>query len=60
MYKHAFFIVGFLVFLCGVSAEDWPQWRGPSGNATSSESGLPIRWSAGVPPALFQDRVGYV
>lgn len=25
--------------------EDWPQWRGPSGNAVSSETDLPVRWS---------------
>lgn len=38
----------FLVFLLlpGLEAEDWPQWRGPSGNGISSESGLPIKWSA--------------
>ena len=22
----------------------WPQWRGPSGQGTSSESGLPVEW----------------
>ena len=26
-------------------ADDWPQWRGVSGNGVSSETGLPIRWS---------------
>jgi outer membrane protein assembly factor BamB len=26
-------------------AENWPRWRGPSGNAVSSETPLPIRWS---------------
>ena len=25
--------------------EDWPQWRGSSGNGVSSETGLPTRWS---------------
>jgi outer membrane protein assembly factor BamB len=29
-----------------VSADDWPQWRGPHGNGTSTEKGLPERWSA--------------
>lgn len=28
------------------AAEDWPRWRGPQGNAVSSESGLPLEWSA--------------
>jgi len=28
-------------------AGDWPQWRGPSGNGISEESGLPVRWGTG-------------
>ena len=28
------------------SAADWPGWRGPAGNGTSPETGLPVRWSA--------------
>ncbi len=27
-------------------AENWPRWRGPAGNAVSSESPLPTRWSS--------------
>lgn len=27
-------------------AEDWPAWRGPRGDGTSAETGLPVRWSA--------------
>lgn len=27
-------------------AENWPRWRGPNGNAVSSETSLPLRWSA--------------
>jgi outer membrane protein assembly factor BamB len=30
-----------------VTAQNWPQWRGPSGAAVSSESPLPTKWSAG-------------
>ncbi len=26
-------------------AEDWPQWRGPRGDGTSLEKGLPTRWN---------------
>ncbi|MCA9039085.1 MAG: PQQ-like beta-propeller repeat protein [Planctomycetaceae bacterium] len=26
-------------------AENWPQWRGPSGNSHSSETNLPTKWS---------------
>jgi outer membrane protein assembly factor BamB len=28
------------------AAEDWPAWRGPRGNSTSLESGLPVAWNA--------------
>jgi outer membrane protein assembly factor BamB len=27
------------------AGEDWPQWRGPSGNGISSETDLPTTWS---------------
>ena len=26
-------------------ADDWPQWRGPNGDGTSGERGLPAKWS---------------
>src|SRR5688500_20289110 len=26
-------------------AADWPQWRGPNFNGSSSEKGLPSKWS---------------
>ena len=29
-----------------VTAADWPQWRGPHGTGTTSETNLPLRWSA--------------
>ena len=28
------------------SAEDWPAWRGPRGDGTSLETGVPTRWGA--------------
>ncbi len=31
---------------CAANAEDWPQFRGPSGLGSSSEAGIPARWSA--------------
>lgn len=32
--------------LCaGVHAEDWPQFRGPTGQGHSTEVGLPVEWS---------------
>ena len=30
----------------GVSAEDWPHWRGPTRDGVSAEKGLPLRWTA--------------
>lgn len=27
------------------ASEDWPAWRGPSGNGVSHETGLPLQWS---------------
>lgn len=37
-----------LVAVCGVSvgvsAENWPSWRGPNGTGVSSEARLPERW----------------
>jgi outer membrane protein assembly factor BamB len=29
-----------------VSADDWPAWRGPRGDSTSLDTGLPVVWSA--------------
>lgn len=29
-----------------VSAENWPQWRGPTLNGATSEKNLPFKWSA--------------
>jgi outer membrane protein assembly factor BamB len=31
--------------LAAASAENWPGWRGPRGDGTSLEQGVPIRWS---------------
>jgi outer membrane protein assembly factor BamB len=28
-----------------VGAEEWPGWRGPRGDGTSSEKGIPLTWS---------------
>src|SRR6266581_4388450 len=52
-------------------AENWAQWRGPAFNGSSSESGLPskfsktenVKWSAPMPgpsaatPIIWGDRV---
>src|SRR5258708_28803993 len=35
-----------LLVSLAVSAENWPQWRGPTLNTISGESNLPVKWSA--------------
>ena len=32
--------------LSAATAEEWPAWRGPRGDGTSTETALPVRWSA--------------
>lgn len=35
----------FCLVLSNVGAEEWPAWRGPRGDGTSTETGIPLRWS---------------
>ncbi len=50
-------LLGLLVLAPAVTAADWPQFRGPGGSATSTETGLPtgftategLRWKAPLP-----------
>ena len=35
-----------LISLAVVSADNWPQWRGPMMNGISNEKNLPTKWSA--------------
>src|SRR6266545_7232698 len=37
--------VAFTLF-ASTLAEDWPAWRGPTGQGLSSEKGLPVSWSS--------------
>ncbi len=60
-----------LVTLSPCHAEEWPGWRGPRGDGTSLESGVPlewgpkknVRWKVAIPgighssPAIWGDRV---
>jgi outer membrane protein assembly factor BamB len=34
-----------IVAVTSALAGDWPQWRGPTGDSVSTETGLPLRWS---------------
>jgi outer membrane protein assembly factor BamB len=54
-----------------LTAENWPQWRGPQLNGVSGETNLPVRWSAteniawklalpawsGSTPIVWNDRI---
>jgi outer membrane protein assembly factor BamB len=40
-----FLFVWAFVASAGLSAENWPAWRGPSANGLSGEKNLPVRWS---------------
>jgi len=37
-------LLGF-VNMADLRAENWPGWRGPRGDGTSLEQGIPVRWS---------------
>jgi outer membrane protein assembly factor BamB len=64
-------LIALMPALQHASAADWPMWRGPLGDGTTEESGLPLKWSAasGVAwktalpepgnstPVVWQDRV---
>ncbi len=39
-------VVVSLGFVVSVQADNWPQWRGPLNNGTTTEKNLPVKWSA--------------
>ncbi len=39
-------VLAVLVVSAPVHAENWPQFRGPGSRGVSSESGVPVKWSA--------------
>lgn len=54
-------LVLLILFLdrASLSADDWPQWRGPARNGTSREDGWLVKWPAdGNPPVAWRVRVG--
>jgi outer membrane protein assembly factor BamB len=46
--------VGALLFVAGLQAGDWPQWRGPERNGISKETGLLKEWPKEGPKLLWQ------
>jgi outer membrane protein assembly factor BamB len=54
--RYVLIVTSLLTFLAGnvLLASDWPQWRGPSRNGVSTDTGLPVSWGAAClesPPA---------
>lgn len=39
-------LLGMLLLAAPATAENWPGWRGPRGDGTSSEAAAPLKWSA--------------
>jgi len=60
-----------LALIASLHAENWPQWRGPSLNGVSTETGLPVKWTtseniawsipmserSGSTPIIWGDRI---
>ena len=42
--SHTVIFLGMLLVAMPCRAEDWPGWRGPRGDGTSTESNVPTRW----------------
>ena len=65
------FVLVVTSFATRAAAENWPQWRGPSLNGVSGETGVPITWSttenvtwklelpawSGSTPIIWEDRI---
>ena len=45
MRRSSLFVLLVLGLLAPLSAENWPNWRGPTSTGVSKESGLPVKWS---------------
>ena len=72
MRERVFGVLLLLAFVFSVTrADNWPQWRGPNLNGTSSEKNLPVKWStednvawklampgwSGSTPIIWNDRI---
>ncbi len=40
-------VVAVLLFCASLPADNWPQWRGPTGDGVSREVDLPVAWNEG-------------
>ena len=64
-------LLGVSMNVTPLSAENWPNWRGPTRDGVSSETGLPVEWDterniawklempawSGSTPAIWNDRI---
>lgn len=72
MHKRSFVVPLLLIVIASVaSADNWPQWRGPTMNGVSAEKNLPLSWTteeniawklalpglSGSTPIVWRDRV---
>ena len=46
MRRFFYTLTGLLISVAALHAENWPQFRGPTHQGRSAESGLPLHWSA--------------
>jgi len=46
MRSQTLFAIVFASTAVSLSADNWPHWRGPSRNGISTETNLPVKWSA--------------
>src|SRR5258706_199166 len=53
-------ILAILVLSMPAVAEDWPQFRGPSGQGISNARDVPIKWSASENVVWTQTNLGFM
>ena len=41
-----FLFLSLICFIPVIHAENWPCWRGPNGDGTSTETNLPVEWDS--------------
>jgi outer membrane protein assembly factor BamB len=70
-YKSILILISILFAFSVLNAENWPNWRGPNRDGTSSETGLPQKWtktenviwrtplpgSAASTPIIWEDQI---
>jgi len=45
-YLNVYAVILLLILPFLAQAENWPNWRGPKGDGTSSETNLPVKWDS--------------